>query len=62
MKKNYGKEVIELKLSHDELYEINGGAFSSALGNFIINAYNFVVDLGRYFGSAISHMFRKTNC
>ena len=60
--KNYGKEVIYLKLSHDELYEINGGAFSAALGNFIIDAYNFVVDLGRYFGSAISHMFRKTNC
>ncbi len=51
-----------MKLDQNELYEINGGAFSSALGNFIINAYNFVVDLGRYFGSSISHMFRRTKC
>ncbi len=51
-----------MKLTSNELYEINGGAFSAALGNFIINAYNFVVDLGRYFGSAVSHLLRKTRC
>lgn len=51
-----------MPLKNEELCEINGGAFSAALGNFIIDAYNFIVDLGRYFGSAVSHMFSKTRC
>ena len=54
----------QMKLKNEELLKINGGAFtfSSALGNFIINAYNYIVDLGRYFGSAVHHMLSRTKC
>ncbi len=49
-------------LKDEELVKINGGAFSSTFGAFIIDALNYIVDLGRYFGSAVSHILRGTKC
>lgn len=46
-------------IEKSELIKIKGGQFSSALGVFIFDAFNFIVDLGRYFGSAIANAFRK---
>ncbi len=59
-KKNKRKEVRLLPIKKQELYEIKGGqfTFSSALGSFVIEALNFVVDLGRYFGSALANAMR----
>ncbi len=49
-------------LNEDELYDIYGGAFSSSLGMFVIDVFNYIVDLGRYFGSSIAHLLRRTKC
>ena len=49
-------------LKDEELFSINGGAFSTTVAGFIIDALNYIADLGRYFGSAISHLFGNSKC
>ena len=51
-----------MRLSNQELYEINGGAVTASLLNAISRTISTALNLGQIIGSAIRRAFSKKYC
>lgn len=53
-----------MALENQELLNIKGGEFklTASMAQLILKAYNFVSDLGRYLGTAVSYWVRGVHC
>lgn len=51
-----------MKLGKKEMLEINGGAISGNLLNYVIKGFNTLLDLGRSLGSAIRRLTSNNLC
>lgn len=51
-----------MRLSNQELREINGGAITASLLNAISRAISTTLNLGQVIGSAIRRAFSKNYC
>ena len=51
-----------MKLKKEEMLEIDGGAFTSAMLNAISKAINTLYELGRQTGSALRRIIKNAHC
>ena len=51
-----------MKLKKEEMIQVEGGAFTSAMLNAISKAVNTLYELGRQTGSALRRILKKAHC
>lgn len=51
-----------MKLTKEELYEINGGGITATMLNAFARAFNTVLEFGRTVGTAIRRISSKNYC